>query len=204
MLGSPEPQFPHEHTRSFLKGMAGLPAPQTGCGHTNPTFTRRPHGLDTMGMPLVIHAKPVHELPSCLPPVQSRMDIHGDPAGQPEPVVTAGESPVPAVQSPRGNGGEECHINPGTKYPSGVPPGIPWASWIRIPEKIFPLSPALHRPARSGRRAGAATLSGWGKSAGSESILFLPGGTTGAGPTPCRSCAPYQSLSLQAHIGKVC
>jgi hypothetical protein len=56
------------------------------------TFTHRPRGLDTQGMRLVAHAKPIHELPSYLPQVQSCMDIHGDPACQPEPVGRSGES----------------------------------------------------------------------------------------------------------------
>ena len=72
----------------------------------------------------VAHAKPVYELPSYLPPVQSCMDVHGDPAGQSEPVIKAGEGPVPAVQGPRGNGGEECKISAGTGDPCGVPRGI--------------------------------------------------------------------------------
>jgi len=135
-----------------------------------------------MDMRLVAHAKPVHKLPSHLSPVQSRMDIHGGPAGQPEPVVPAGEGPVPAVQGPGGNGGEECHINARTRYPSGVPPGIQWAYWIRIPEKTFPWSPALHQPARSGRTDGAATLSGWESTAGYDhSFSCSP-------PVPVRPC----------------
>ena len=73
----------------------------------------------------VAHAKPVYELPSYLPPVQSGMDVHGDPAGQSEPVIKAGEGPVPAVQGPRGDGGEDCPLTYRRPYPSGVPREIP-------------------------------------------------------------------------------
>ena len=84
------------------------------------TFTRRPQSPDTMGMRLVAYAKPVHKLPSHLPPVQSCMDVHGDPAGQPEQVGKTGEGPVPAVQGTRGNGGEECTVSCRTWSPCGA------------------------------------------------------------------------------------
>lgn len=104
------------------------PWPEPGYfpGHSSgiTTFTRRLRDLDITGMQRVVYAEPVHELPSFLPPVQSRVDVHGDTARQPEPVGTAGEGPVPSVQGQGGNGPEECPVGAGKGIPQGVPRGI--------------------------------------------------------------------------------
>lgn len=97
-----------------------------------------------MGMRRVAHAKPVHKLPPHLPPVQSRMDVYGDPAGQPEPVGKSGQGPVPAVQGPRGDGGEEREISAGMVNLLSVPRGFTG----RTGEKAWRLSRVLHKPAR--------------------------------------------------------
>jgi len=41
------------------------------------------------------------------------MDVHGGPARQPEPVGTASEGPVPAVQGMGGDGAEERPVGNG-------------------------------------------------------------------------------------------
>ena len=105
----------------------------------------------------VAHAEPVHELPSFLPPVRSCMDVHGNPALQPDPISETGESPVPAVQGPCGNGSEECNIAPERWIP--CPAGPDRRTGRNAGTKPGPCPRYLRPPDRRGITAGAATVS---------------------------------------------
>jgi hypothetical protein len=57
-----------------------------------------------------LHGKPVHQLPSHLPPVRLRVDVYGNPACQPEPFPAARQDPVPAMQGQCSDGCEKREV----------------------------------------------------------------------------------------------